>query len=370
MNIAKMFKKNIYLIYIILIIVCFILFSKRILETFQVLETLQVPENFQNTEVYDIVIVAGQSNAQGNGLQYFTPNYRGMVRGTIDEPLYNDVYFQNDKNNTERPRNDSLRNKIYQLTKDNNVVVASDPIDHFPETLVKYKQNPHGFGIPFARQYVKEKNKNVLLLGCAMGSTAYLYYGPANGGSAVSGKNFGWQEGDPSKPICDGNRCSLFKMSKLRLDNLATKVSPNSRVVAILWHQGENDYNAINNGRSNYKNGVSNMLKNLRLYAKTKFPSSDANFPVLLGGLSPKENDYYSRMTPVIRELVNENRSFNFRFVPSDRSLGSQISKFNQDLRPNNRSDFGGKVHFSRMAQIEFGYRYYYVFNNNSINFN
>ena len=358
MNIQKILKKNMYLIIIILIIVSFIIFSKRPVERFQ-----------NNNDVYDIIIVAGQSNAQGNGLEYFTPNYRGMVRGTIDEPLYNDPYFQKDKVNTERPNNDALRNKIYQLTKDNNVVVASDPIDHFQETLVKYKQNPHGFGIPFARQYVKEKNKKVLLLGCAMGSTAYLYYGPANGGSAVSGKNFGWQEGDPSKPVCDGNRCSLFKMSKLRLDNLATKVSSRSRVVAILWHQGENDYKSISNNRSNYKNGVSNMLKNLRVYAKTKFPSSDANFPVLLGGLSPKENDYYSRMTPVIQELVNENSSSNFRFVPSDRSLGSKVSKFNHDLRPNSRRDFGGKVHFSRMAQIEFGYRYYYVFNN-SINFN
>jgi hypothetical protein len=358
MNIQKILKKNMYLIIIILIIVSFIIFSKRPVERFQ-----------NNNDVYDIIIVAGQSNAQGNGLEYFTPNYRGMVRGTIDEPLYNDPYFQKDKANTERPNNDALRSKIYQLTKDNNVTIASDPIDHFQETLVKYKQNPHGFGIPFARQYVKEKNKKVLLLGCAMGSTAYLYYGPANGGSAVSGKNFGWQEGDPSKPVCDGNRCSLFKMSKLRLDNLATKVSSRSRVVAILWHQGENDYKSISNNRSNYKNGVSNMLKNLRVYAKTKFPSSDANFPVLLGGLSPKENDYYSRMTPVIQELVNENSSSNFRFVPSDRSLGSKVSKFNHDLRPNSRRDFGGKVHFSRMAQIEFGYRYYYVFNN-SINFN
>lgn len=359
MNIKIVLKKNMYLIIIILIIVSFIIFSKKVLETFQ-----------NENDVYDIVIVAGQSNAQGNGLEYFVPNYSGMVRETIDEPLYKDPYFQNDKVNSAPAGNDALRNKIYQLTKDNSVTIASDPIDHFPETLVKYKHNPHGFGIPFARQYVKEKNKKVLLLGCAMGSTAYLYYGPANGGSAVSGKNFGWQEGDPSKPLCDEKNCSLFKMSKLRLDNLATKVSPKSRVVAILWHQGENDYRSISNNRSNYKNGVSNMLKNLRAYAKTKFSSSDTNFPILLGGLSPKEKDYYSRMTPVIQELVNENVSSNFRFVPSDRSLGSQISKFNHDLRPNSRRDFGGKVHFSRMGQIEFGYRYYYVFNNNSINFN
>ena len=357
MNIKKILKKNIYsilIVIIVLIILFFVIFNKKPVE------------RFQNTDVYDIVIIAGQSNAQGNGLQYFTPNYKGMVRGTVDEPLYNDAYFQKDKANTEQPNNDPLRGKIYQLTKDNSVTIASDPIDHFPETLVKYKQNPHGFGIPFARQYVKEKDKKVLLLGCAMGSTAYSYYGPANGGSAVSGKNFGWQEGDPSKPVCDGNRCSLFKMSKLRLDNLATKVSPNSRVVAILWHQGENDYRSLDKNTSNYKNGVSNMLKNLRSYAKTKFPSSDANFPILMGGLSPNDEKLYPRITPVIKQLVNENSSSNFRFVPSDNSLGSQVSKFNHSLRPNNRTD---EVHFSRMGQIEFGYRYYYVFNNNSINF-
>ena len=359
MNIKKYIKNNMFLLlFLLLIISLFILFFKT-------------NEGFQSNDVYDIVIIAGQSNAQGNGLQYFTPNYQGMERGTIDEPLYNDAYFQNDKQNTERPINDPLRNSIYQLTKDNNIVVAADPIDQFPETLIKYKQNPNGFGIPFARQYVKEKSKKVLLLGCAMGSTAYSYYGPANGGSGVSGKNFAWQEGDPSKPICDGNNCSLFKMSKLRLDNLATKISPNSRVVAVLWHQGENDSEHINNeGRiRNYKNGISTMLKNLRSYAKTKFPASDSNFPILMGGLSQKYADFYNKMTPIIQQIVNENSSSNFKFVPSDNSLGKEIQRFNHYLRPNNRNDFGGKVHFSRMAQIEFGYRYYYIYNNKSINF-
>jgi hypothetical protein len=65
-----------------------------------------------------------------------------------------------------------------------------------------------------------------------------------------------------------------------------------------------------------------------------------------------------------------ENAGDNIRFVPSDNSLGSSISKFNHPLRPNSRDSDGGKIHFSRMAQIEFGYRYYYIFNNRSINFN
>lgn len=323
-------------------------------------------EKFQNNTTYDIVIIAGQSNAQGNSLQYYVPNYRGMVRGTIYEHLYNNPYFQNDKLNNERPNNDSLRNSIFMFNHDNAVQVATDPIHHFRESGLKTNSKPQGFGIPFARQYVKEKGGKVLLLGCAMGGTSFL--GFTEGTSDKGGKVYSWQEMDPSKPVCEGNRCSLFKMSKERIDNLVGKVASNSRVVAILWHQGENDYRSLRDNRDNrprYKNGLSTMLKNLRSYAKTKFPSSDANFPILIGGLSPK-GEPYNTVTPILREMANENSSSNFRFVPSDDSLGSRIQEFNSNLRPNNRTD---TLHFSRMSIIDFGYRYYYVFNNNSINF-
>jgi len=250
------------------------------------------------------------------------------------------------------------------------VKVAKDPITQFSQSI---RNSAHGFGIPFARQYIKERKNNghkVMLLGCAMGSTAYSYYGAANGGTNDTRHKFGWNEGDDTSNICDSsNQCSLYKMAKQRIDTLANVVPSNSRVVAILWHQGENDAEHLNGREQNYKTGVTTMLKHLRSHAVSKFPSSTANFPILMGGLSMKETDYYNKMTPIIRDAVNQNSSANFRFVPSDDSLKNAVPTFSQYLRPNGRSDFGGRVHFSIMGQIEFGYRYFYVFNNNSINF-
>jgi hypothetical protein len=154
-------------------------------------------------------------------------------------------------------------------------------------------------------------------------------------------------------------------MAKARIDG-AKSQAPNSRVVAILWHQGEND--ATHNPSSYYPSGVSKMLKDLRSYAISQFPNSPANFPIMVGGLCTYYQEYSDKMNPILKSM--ESVSDNIRFVPSDESLGSQVSKFNHRLRPNARTDFGGRVHFSRMAQIEFGYRYYYIFNNRSINFN
>uniref|UniRef100_A0A6C0D8G6 Sialate O-acetylesterase domain-containing protein n=1 Tax=viral metagenome TaxID=1070528 RepID=A0A6C0D8G6_9ZZZZ len=353
-KIVKFLNKNLLIISIIAILLIIVFRIKY--------------EGFADTTEYDIVIIAGQSNAVGNGLQYFQPHYKGMTKEQIDEPLYDDPYFQEDKKNIDSPSSsDTLRKRIKSFNKSNQIVVAQDPIEHFPETSIKYNQKPQGFGISFARQYVKEKKKDVMLLGCAMGSTAFNYCGPANGGANKgTGKNFGWQQGSNPQTPCDGDCCSLFKMSKVRIDNLKAIISPNSKVVAILWLQGEQDAPSIGNG-SSYKNGVAQMLKDLCSYAVKQFPKS-SNPPILLGGLSIRENSV-AHMNPIIEEIVRNNSGSNFKFVPSDDSLGKNVPRFAHNLRPNGRGDFGERVHFSRMAQIEYGYRYYYVFNNNSISF-
>ena len=350
-QILKLFKKNVFIISIIAIVLIIVFRTKY--------------EGFADTNAnaYDIVIIAGQSNAVGNGLNYF-------YKPSQSEPLLNEPYFQADKNNINPPSNsETIRKRIKSFNSSNQIVIAQDPIEHFPETNIKHKQQAQGFGISFARQYIKEKNKDVMLLGCAMGSTAFNYCGPANGGANVgTGKNYGWQEGISNNNMCDGNCCSLFKMSKARIDNLKNNVSPKSKVVAILWLQGEQDAPGIGNG-SSYKSGVAQMLKDLRSYAKSKFTNSDSNFPILMGGLCTRDHSIANTMNPIIEDIVRTNSTSNFKFVPSDASLGSKVSHFNHDLLPNGVANDGERVHFSRMAQIEYGYRYYYVFNNNSIRF-
>lgn len=329
-------------------------------------------EGFTNTTEYDIVIIAGQSNAVGNGIEDFIPNWNSpnWQVGRIDEPRFYDAYFQNDKNNMDPPSNtDTIRkNRIKSFSSSNEILVAQDPIGQFPETSTGRKQ---GFGIPFARQYVKEKNRNVMLLGCAMGSTAFTYFGPANGGANTNGKNYGWSEGDPNNTNkCNGNDCSLFKMAKERIDRLSEKISSRSKIVAILWQQGEQDHSIIGNNNSTkfYKDGVALMLKHLRNYARSKFPN-EGSVPILMGGACTYETTTRD-INPIIQQIVLENTNSIFKYVPSDDSLGAMVPKFIQSLMPNNRRDFGGRVHFSRMSQIELGYRYFYIFNDNHINFN
>ena len=65
-NIVKLLKKNriLILFFILISIVILVLNNKN--------------EAFVDNKEYDIVIIAGQSNAQGNGEGYFTPNYDGL----------------------------------------------------------------------------------------------------------------------------------------------------------------------------------------------------------------------------------------------------------------------------------------------------
>ena len=156
MKISRIIKKNIYLILVLILILILVYFNNS--------------EGFIDNTPYDIVIIAGQSNAQGTGSEYYTPQ-----KNRMDEPLYNDPYFNEDKNNTSYPSaSDRLRQRIKAFNARNEIVVAVDPLRHFPETGIK--ENRNGFGISFARQYVKEKNKNVMLLGCAMGTTAFNFF--------------------------------------------------------------------------------------------------------------------------------------------------------------------------------------------------
>jgi hypothetical protein len=125
-NLVKFVKKNklLLLFFIIILLILLTLSNKN--------------EGFVDQTQYDIVIIAGQSNAQGNGEAYFTPGYQGMPKDKIDEPLYNNPYFQKDKENISKASNDDLvrKNKIKMFTSDNKIVSAEDPLQHFKQTKI------------------------------------------------------------------------------------------------------------------------------------------------------------------------------------------------------------------------------------------
>lgn len=113
-----------------------------------------------------------------------------------------------------------------------------------------------------------------------------------------------------------------------------------SRLVGILWHQGESD--CPNDLCPHYREKLKSLLPALR--KALELP----NLPILLGGLGdflvngPKEFDLYNydRINADMQQVVRD--THNTAFVPAT-GLGS-----NPD-----------KLHFSAAALKEFGLRYY-----------
>ena len=188
----------------------------------------------------------------------------------------------------------------------------------------------------FARAYKSagklEEGRKILLINCGWKSTGVLNY---------------YENTGKIWAIHQDNR-SLYYLAKQRI--LAGKSLGNStsRVVAILWHQGEADAVKVTNARykSEYKTKVASILKTLRTDVGT------SNIPILMGGLCHDtfgKIPGYSTMNNVIKEITDENRSSKFAYVDSS-GLSHDSSS--------------GTKHFNKSSQIQFGKRYFNVFNN------
>jgi hypothetical protein len=168
-------------------------------------------------------------------------------------------------------------------------------------------------------------------------------------------------------------------MTKDKLTNLKNNIGSNSRVVTILWHQGENDiYRASDSIPNNsYISDINILFSNLRNDIKTIFPQSSSNVPVLLGGLCPdnykNNNGTYNNlnqsklMTNFIQSNVVQSIP-NAYFVSAEPIAGS--SGFTRDLEgdrgisgsDNQINENYHSIHFSADSQRELGKRYYSVF--------
>jgi endo-1,4-beta-xylanase len=332
------------------------------------------------SQIYDIFIVLGQSNSCGRGSQEYT--FDNPSGGTYD--MKNERFYDDDfKNNF----NENIRAFSY----DNRIVPAFERLDNLQN--VGQGNNTYGFGLSFARQYVKENKltsgRKVLLIGCGWGGT----------GSSE------WAIGASSGKL-------LYKKSLKRIQT-ALDAYPTSEVKGILWHQGESDAGIFsdlpspappadkeadppdfnNYPRSNtYKNTITTMLNLLRTNISRPTqqisPSQPVSpIPILMGGLCPTNyihhafgtnsdgtkmypdiNNYPSyqhrKMTRFIEQITKDNSGNNYKFVSAERI--SSVSYFNHYLKGDATA---GEVHFNKSSQIEFGKRYFYVYNN-SININ
>lgn len=181
----------------------------------------------------DIILPIGQSNMVG--------------RGTPDATL------------------DFAVPEIYQYKQDGTIVLAVDPLDHAaPNGLF-------GPAMPFARHYVREglnRGRQVLLVPSAVGGTWLVNPSTASAGVGT------WN------PSVAG---SLLDTAIARA-NAAIAAAPGSRIVAILWHQGESDAAvAESRTQTEYQTQLDALIAKCRSQI-----TGAANVPFIVGGMVPE----------------------------------------------------------------------------------
>jgi Carbohydrate esterase, sialic acid-specific acetylesterase len=170
-----------------------------------------------NEPAYDIILVAGQSNTHfGLGL----------------DPIL-----------------DAPHESIYQLgrfEKDLQIITATEPMYHHTQM-----DSAIGFALTFAKLYANEyleAKHRVLIIPCGFSGSSFV--------------NNHWNKGD-----------FYYEDAVSRTKSV---LNPSSKLVAILWHQGESDH--LN---SNYQENLDSMIVNMRT-------DLDApNIPFILGGMVP-----------------------------------------------------------------------------------
>lgn len=131
-------------------------------------------------ECFDILIQAGQSNAEGAGL------------GAVDEPYVPD-------------------GRVWYLNQNGTITLAAEE--------VWYNDVRSNYALPFAREYLRAgrlaEGRQLLILRCGVGGTGFW-----NGRWSMDG--------------------DLYRQM---MDMIATALSlnPENRLTALLWHQGESD---------------------------------------------------------------------------------------------------------------------------------
>lgn len=164
-------------------------------------------------EGYDVIVVAGQSNAVGCGLG----NYR-------EDP----IYLQE-------------AGRVFQLGRfgqdDGKIIPASEPLQHWDQTPGK-NLDRKGFAYPFALRYAQglPSERKVLLVPVGRGSTTILLWDRQQQGFIHAGMD------DAGPPVLWDDMVDRMRKA------LASHAG--SRLVAVLWQQGEADVTAMANPTS------------------------------------------------------------------------------------------------------------------------
>jgi hypothetical protein len=206
---------------------------------------------------YDVVLIVGQSNAQGAGFGY-DPNIDVRVPG------------------------------LYQLAGSGvdkgKILEASDTLHHVSTWLTKALEPRVGPGMEFGRRLIAANpQRKVLLVPAAEGSTTLL--NPlVSVEPGVKPPQYIWNP-TPDGPV------------EMKLENLYTRAqsqldvaleTPGSKLVAVIWAQGETDSGVIHAKPASEQAAAKALYRDRLLELIDGMSAREPGVPFLMGGMVPE----------------------------------------------------------------------------------
>ena len=218
------------------------------------------------TEKYDIIILAGQSNAEGQGIGAVTREFVPDKR----------IHFMKDDANPKFVTENGVTRLVMKWPATNSICVADERITENGKTGC--------FALQFAEQYAQtylSKDRKVLIVNANFGGTGFAR--PE------------WGIGNP------------MHTRMIAMTNEALAGNPENRVVAILWDQGEHD--AFENADWDHDRRYATHKKNLTAtFADLYEKIGDQSVPLIACGFTdafchtlPEATDAVLR---AIREVI------------------------------------------------------------------
>jgi hypothetical protein len=268
---------------------------------------------------YDIIIIAGQSNAVGYGCGPYT-----------------DVSKSED-------------GRILQVDPSNNVIPASDPLYFNPGHA-----NLVGMGMTFARQYAQQlpANRKIIIVPTAFGGTSVLEWDNRDDGIDFTG----------TTPF-QADSTFLYDRLIARTRAALAYGGTQNRVTAILWHQGENDYAAIKNTGAGWS-AMHNWMPSIAVYQShlentlnlfRRSLSNGASVPIVVGHLG----GFWARQNgadPGGAVLSDFNRGISAVSARIPNSAAVSAAGLTSDAEAGCSAD---TAHFSAASEVELGKRYF-----------
>lgn len=269
-------------------------------------------ERFIN-EKFDIILLIGQSNAEGFGLGEVKNEYEpnpAIMQFTDSFPVSLEMSPDNVP--------------ILHIAKNTTYL-----IDTAKETVHKERGILGCLALPFAKRYyesyLSDTDRKLLIIKAAVGSSGFL--------------RGNWS-------LCD----TLYKRA-IEMTDIALSLNPENRLTAILWHQGESD--AIEGRRKGgydflypyYREQLNALVGDLR--------ERYGEIPFIAGALC---RDW----TPLIKETsdaVEKATKAVISAIDSAAFAESEGLKSNDSVVHN-----GDDIHFARPSLYELGERYFELY--------